>query len=80
MSGVICSVCLASTNEPRQPQCQRADCPGKPVFFHAMPKDECKHDFQGWREIVGPGGGRGGERVCTKCGIGAMEHSMRYLP
>ena len=46
-------------------------------FIHIMPKDECKHDFQGWREFAD---GRGGESVCTKCGIGAMEHSMRYLP
>ena len=46
-------------------------------FIHIMPKDECKHDFQGWREFAD---GRGGERVCTKCGMGAMAHSMRYLP
>jgi hypothetical protein len=45
------------------------------LFFHAMPKpDACKHDFQGWREFED---GRGGEQVCTKCGIGAMTYSMR---
>lgn len=39
--------------------------------------ETCAHDFKGWREIDG---GRGGERFCTKCGLGAMAHSMRYLP
>lgn len=33
----------------------------------------CKHDFQGWREFTD---GRGGEAVCTKCGMGAMAHSL----
>ena len=51
--------------------------PEEKPFIHFTPKDECKHDFQGWREFDD---GRGGERVCTKCGIGAMAHSMRYLP
>jgi hypothetical protein len=50
------------------------------LFFHArlneeLCKDGQKHDWQGWREIDG---GRGGERVCAKCGMGAMEHSLRY--
>ena len=31
----------------------------------------CDHDFQGWREFDG-----GGEAVCTKCGMGAMEDSL----
>jgi len=63
-----------------------------PIFFHATPKPEfCDHDFQGWREfpeslpprigvrgrLTGSGGG---ERVCAKCGIGAMEHSLRTGP
>lgn len=48
------------------------------TFFHATPNlDLCKHNFQGWREIDG---GRGGEQVCTKCGIGAMEYSLRTGP
>ncbi|QTH19747.1 hypothetical protein HRJ34_15365 [Rhizorhabdus wittichii] len=34
---------------------------------------ECQHDFQGWREFSD---GRGGERVCTKCGMGAMAHTL----
>lgn len=33
----------------------------------------CDHDFQGWREFDD---GNGGEQVCSKCGIGAMEWSM----
>jgi len=37
----------------------------------------CKHEFGGWREIDG---GRGGERFCQKCGLGAMAATMPYLP
>ncbi len=49
-----------------------------PFFFHAQPKaDACEHDFQGWREIDG---GRGGEQFCKKCGMGAMEHTLRTGP
>ena len=45
------------------------------VFFHITPSpDACEHDFQGWREFED---GRGGEQVCTKCGIGAMAYSLR---
>ena len=42
------------------------------VFIHVTPA--CDHDFRGWREIDG---GRGGERYCSKCGIGAMAWSLR---
>lgn len=37
----------------------------------------CDHDFSGGRQIDG---GRGWERVCAKCGIGAMEHNLRNNP
>ena len=37
----------------------------------------CEHDFQGWREFDE---GRGGERVCSRCGMGAMSHSLRCAP
>lgn len=48
------------------------------AFFHALPKTElCDHDFQGWYEFMD---GSGGEQVCTKCGIGAMAHSLRTAP
>jgi hypothetical protein len=33
----------------------------------------CEHIFGGWREFED---GRGGEQFCTKCGMGAMSHSM----
>lgn len=33
----------------------------------------CDHDFQGWRKFKD---GRGGERVCAKCGLGAMAHTL----
>lgn len=34
----------------------------------------CEHDFKGWREFED---GRGGETVCSRCGMGAMSHSLR---
>lgn len=33
----------------------------------------CDHDFQGWREFED---GLGGEQACTKCGLGAMAHTL----
>jgi hypothetical protein len=34
---------------------------------------KCDHDFKGWREFED---GRGGEQVCTKCGLGAMAWTL----
>lgn len=47
-------------------------CGATAVFVHVSPS--CDHDFQGWREFAD---GRGGETVCTKCGMGAMSWSLR---
>jgi hypothetical protein len=54
----------------------------KEFTFHArrdeeLCKDGKKHDFKGWIEIDE---GRGGTTVCTKCGLTAIEHSLRYGP
>lgn len=35
---------------------------------------EGKHDFQGWREFED---GLGGETVCAKCGMGALEYTLK---
>lgn len=44
------------------------------VFIHFLDKpDACKHDFADWREFED---GRGGEQVCSKCGMGAMHYSL----
>lgn len=44
------------------------------IFFHCEPKaDACDHDWSGWRDFA-----TGGEQVCTKCGMGAVYHSLRY--
>ena len=43
------------------------------LFVHVSPKDPCEHDFQGWREFDD---GLGGERVCSKCGLGAMAYTL----
>jgi hypothetical protein len=78
MSGWFCPKCMRSDNTPKLPRCDDDACPlgaNKQSFFHMMPKpDACSHDFQGWREFED---GRGGERVCTKCGMGAMTYSLR---
>jgi hypothetical protein len=39
--------------------------------------DPRSHDFQGWEEFDD---GRGGTTVCTRCGISAFSHAMRYAP
>lgn len=41
--------------------------------YCACPDGPCEHDFQGWRAFED---GNGGEQVCTKCGMGAMSHSL----
>lgn len=59
------------TNRSDRAEQMKADV----VFFHATPRvDLCDHDFKGWRNFED---GNGGERVCAKCGIGAMMYSMR---
>jgi hypothetical protein len=50
------------------------------LFFHATPdRERCidggEHDFKGWIEFDD---GRGGTTVCSKCGLTAFDHSMRY--
>jgi len=42
-----------------------------------LPASSCAHEFKGWREFED---GRGGETVCAKCGMGAMEHTLRNDP
>lgn len=87
MAGAICTVkgCGHSSNDARPPQCAMTGCPGRETFkpfLHIMPKaDDCDHDFQGWREHKDERGRvMGGEQVCTKCGMGAMAHSLRTGP
>lgn len=79
MSGALCPKfpkCLNSTNQPELPHCDQEDCPGKPhTFFHMLRSaDVCDHDFRGWRQFAD---GNGGEQVCAKCGMGAMEYTIR---
>lgn len=48
--------------------------PADDLFVHVTPKPEaCDHDFSGWREFPD---GNGGEQICTKCGMGAMAHTL----
>lgn len=48
--------------------------------YCACPSGPCEHDFQGWREFEDGYGGGGGEAVCTRCGMGAMNHGLRTAP
>ncbi len=42
------------------------------VFFHCLSKANiCDHDWGDWRDFP-----TGGEQVCTKCGMGAVRHSL----
>lgn len=58
----------------------------KELFFHATPKEElcidgAKHDFKGWMDLRDEDGNiHGGTTVCTKCGLAAFTHSLRYGP
>ena len=47
------------------------------IFVHIEPKDDCKHEFAGWREFED---GNGGESFCKYCGIGAMAYTLRNGP
>jgi hypothetical protein len=42
--------------------------------YCACPDGPCEHEFAGWRDFED---GCGGEQVCSKCGAGAMAHSLR---
>lgn len=44
-----------------------------PYFFHAHRKNDCAHEWGGWRDFDD---GNGGELVCKKCGLGAMAHTL----
>lgn len=40
----------------------------------------CEHDFKGWKDLHNSNGEVcGGERVCARCGMGAMAHSLRFM-
>jgi hypothetical protein len=43
--------------------------------FCACPDGPCEHQFQGERQFDD---GLGSEQFCSRCGEGAMSHSMRF--
>ena len=43
------------------------------MLFHQM-QDNCKHDWTGQRAFAD---GNGFEQVCAKCGMGAMQWTLR---
>lgn len=56
-------------------------CPPEAAKGTCKPFDDPRsHDFQGWEEVVYPEGGSMGTTVCTRCGISAFSHSMRFWP
>jgi hypothetical protein len=57
------------------------------IFMHVTPNEElCKdgepHKWEGWIDFRSEDGKyiTGGSRVCSKCGLDAMTHSLRYGP
>lgn len=51
------------------------------ICYCACPDGPCQHEFSGWRDIHNDDGEVcGGEQFCSRCGMGAMSHSMRTLP
>jgi len=53
-------------------------CPPEQVKGTCVPFDDPRsHDFKGWQIFDE---GRGGTTVCTRCGITAFDHAMRYAP
>lgn len=79
--GVLCGKCMALSDSGKpHPKCEREDCPGKEgekFFAHIFAPNACDHDFQGWRDNTDDQGRvMCGEKVCTKCGMGAIAHSL----
>jgi hypothetical protein len=61
-----------------EPEVTMFVCPPEAAKKTCEPFEDPKaHDFKGWKEFDG---GRGGTTVCTRCGISAFSHSMRYAP
>ena len=79
MADVPSVCCLMRKDKYEQPSCDKPGCPGnRPNFlFHFIRESNCDHDFRGFRPFPD---GNGGESVCTKCGMGAMEHTLRTAP
>lgn len=72
--------CMEVGENKHIPKCAKADCPGNSTFFsHFLPSASvCDHDFGGWRDHKNEAGQViGGEQVCKKCGMGAMEYTLR---
>ena len=51
-----------------------ADMWVRPEVFVHLSAPPCDHSFGGYREHED---GRGGEQFCSKCGMGAMAHSLK---
>lgn len=61
-----------------KPEVTMFACPPEASAKTCEPFDDPRaHDFTGWQEFDG---GRGGTTVCSRCGISAFAHSMRYAP
>lgn len=48
------------------------------IFMHFLEKpDACQHQWDGFRDLFDDDGRPcGDERVCSKCGMGAMHYSL----
>lgn len=82
----VCPECFSARWNPKTVSCEACGYrlsdadkfdPRKATLVIYGTDKNCEHDFQGWREFGEDGGVRGGETVCTKCGMGAMAWSLR---
>lgn len=62
------------TDRPKSPEL---------TLFHVTHNEElCRdgkpHDWSGWQEFQTEYGSSGGTSACSKCGMTAISHSLRY--
>lgn len=75
VSAIASLVTRGGTTRSEKPKQMKEEIdPGIVGIPSCAARIECNHDFVGWREFAD---GRGGERVCRHCGMGAMEWSVR---
>lgn len=49
-------------------------------YCACVERGPCEHKFENWRETHNDRGEVcGGETFCSRCGMGAMSHSLRFM-
>jgi hypothetical protein len=80
MSGhFICEYCGYDGGEHAEGCRDFQPMPPCELFIHIAPKkDSCAHVWDGEQSIEHDGIVTGSTSVCSKCGMTAFEHSLRY--